>query len=363
MKRTDVVLQILSALIDSGILTIEALRDRIKITDEEMTHVLRELEFLNVVSVRKGKAYLSSQAYSLLFDAVVASRGLERYFERHFQRKAIKGIPTIPGLLVPILLLRAANPYFGLILDELVKRGEIHIDKRKTAFLLEYFSPRKVDYSSVADWRDIDFDVDEFYDLWIVLNKELLRTINIRRPLDHLRPREKLEVPSRPISQFAESQASTKRPSRWVVEDRYFGIPESSINKLFGISEKTKEKLKIKKTRAKIPSKLRKIAEIKISLPKMLRFVKEHKKETEGLAVTIYDKALRWEFKGKRMSFPTMFLLEDGIYIEEQTDRKFSNVEKLNQVRYLEDCVEFSERFYGSDKERSGSKSDDNRRL
>ena len=357
MKKTDIVLQILGELINNGILTVKALKDRIKIPHKELTYILRELEFLKVVNVRKGEVYLSSQAYSLLFDAVIASRGLERYIERHFHKEAIKEIRTIPGLLVPILLLRAATPYFGLILRELVKKGEIQIDKDKMGFLLEYFSPRKVDYSSLADWKDVDFNVDEFYDLWVVLNKELLNSINIKRPLDHLKPREKRQVPSRPMSQFVKSPTLTqKSDSNLVVEDRYFGIPESSIKTLFGISEESKKKTQIKKTRAKIPSNLRRIAEIKISLPKILRFVKEHKNKTEGLVVTVYDKALRWEFRGKRIIVPTLFLLEDGIYIDERNDRQFSDLDKLNQARYLEDCMQISERFYGSYGESSRSK-------
>jgi len=252
MKKTDIVLQILGELIDNGILTVKALKDRIKIPDKELINILRELEFLNVVNVRRGRVYLSSQTYSLLFDAAVASRGLERYFERYFQKEAIKEIRTIPGLLVPILLLRAATPYFGLILHELVNKGEVQIEKNKMKFLLEYFSPRKVDYISLADWKDIDFDVDEFYNLWIVLNKELLDSINVKTSLDHLKPREEPKVPSRPISQFVPSSA-TKSDSNLVVEDRYFGIPESSIKTLFGIGGETKERTQIKKTRAKIP--------------------------------------------------------------------------------------------------------------
>lgn len=357
MKKMDIIMQILGELINNGILTVKALKDSIKIPDKELTYILRELEFLNLINVRKGKVYLSSQAYSLLFDAIVASRGLEKYFERHFQKEAIKEIRTIPGLLVPILLLRAANPYFGLILHELIKKGEIQIDKDKIAFLLDYFSPRKVDYSSLADWKDIDFNVDEFYDLWIALNKELVNSINIKRPLDDLKPREKPQAPDRPMSQFLKSPTfATKPDSKLVVEDKYFGIPESSIKTLFGIDEETKKKTQIKKTRAKIPSKLRRIAEIKISLPKMLRFIKEHKNKTEGLVVTVYDKAFRWEFRGRRIIVPTLFLLEDGIYVDAQTDRRFSDLDKSNQARYLEDCVEISKRFYGSDEESSRSK-------
>lgn len=350
MKKTDVVLQILGELIDKGILTVKALRDSINIPNEELIYILQELEFLNIVNVRKGRVYLSSQAYSLLFDAVIASKGLERYFERYFRQRAVKEIRTIPGLLVPILLLRAATPYFGLILRDLDKKGAIKIGKNKSGFLSEYFSRRKVDYSSLGDWKDIDFDIDEFYHLWIILNKELSKRIKIESSLEHLKPREKPKATSKPMPKVvAYPSSATSSISSIGVEDRIFGIPEKSLKTLFGISEKGKDLTQINRTKARIPLNLTRIKEINVSLPKMLRFVREYKSKTKGLLITIYDKALKWEFTGEKIKVPTMFLLEDGIYIDEQNARQFSDLKKSNQVRYLEDCVEKSERLYGSE--------------
>jgi len=343
MKKTDRVLQVLEELIEKGILTIEALRDSISISKEELKYILQDLEFLDMVHIDKGRVYLSSQTYSLLFDAVIASKGLERYLERHLGNRVVKEIRTIPGTLVPILLLRAARPYFGLILRDLIKKGEIRIDKNKLDFLLEYFSSRRLDYAPLGDWEDIGFEPEEFYDLWIFLNRELSRRVRISPYLSRLTTPKKLNAKSK-IRKNATSPPSISTP-HISSEEGIFGIPEGSLKMLFGISEEDQGLTQTVRVNASVPSNIRKIREMKISLPKMSLFIQEYKSKTKGLVIMIYDNALKWEFTGEKIKVPTMFLLEDGIYIDEQTARRFTDLEISNQVRYLEDCVKISEKL------------------
>jgi hypothetical protein len=351
MRKSEIVHEILDELIKSGSLTIKDLGRAVKIPIKELVYILRELEFLNLVNIRYEIVYLSSQTYSLLFDVVIASEGLEEYLKRRLDKETIRETRTIPGFLVPILLLRAAIPYFGVMLEELKKNDEIRIDRSKLRFLLEYFSSRKMAYSSIADWKNIDFDIDEFYDLWIALNRKLLDSVKLKRRIDYPRRPEEHGPPTQPLSQLV-TPTSTDTKSRtasssYIVEDKYFGVPESSVKSLFGLGEERRERTQIIETSAGVPPKLRRIVEADISLPKMLRFIKEYKNKTDGLVITVYDKALRWQFRGRKLVVPVMFLLEDGIYVDEQDDVGFPETDKLNQARYLMDCVKASKDLYG----------------
>lgn len=351
MKEIEKILRILGELIDKGVISVEALGDNIKIPRSKLSEVLRELEFLNIVNSRKGKVYLSSQAYSLLFDAIFASRGLSEYLERRFSNGAIKEAGKIPGILVPILLLRAASPHFGVILDDLTRQQKIHIDSKKMQFLLEYFSSRSVDYSPLNAWRDIYFDFDEFYDLWIALNKELLKKIGAEKESFELEAEKPYVTTAPALSRDAAKPTKTSIPSTELkhnlgADDRYFGIPESSLKELFGVTGKGDFGARMHKARTKLPSNLQRITKVKISLPKMLRFIRERKMRTEGLVITKYNKAIKWQFKGKRILVPPMYLQEDGIYIDAKTEQQFSDREKLGQVEYLKNCVATSNELY-----------------
>jgi hypothetical protein len=350
MRKSEVVHEILNELIKSGSLTIKDLGKAVKIPAKELVYIIRELEFLNLVNVRDEIVYLSSQTYSLLFDVVIASEGLEEYLKRRLDKETIRETRTIPGFLVPILLLRASIPYYGVMLEELEKNDEIRIDRTKLKFLLEYFSSRKIAYSSIAAWKNIEFDIDEFYDLWIALNKELLESVELKRKLDYPKSLKEHIIPTQPLSQLVTSTSTDTKgrtASSFVVEDKYFGVPESSVKSLFGIGEEHEERTQIIETSTAVPPNLRRIIEADISLPKMLRFIKEHKNKTGGLVITVYDKALRWQFRGRKLVVPVMFLLKDGIYVDKQDDVGFSETDKLNQARYLIDCVKASKDLYG----------------
>ena len=360
MEKTEIILKILGVLIDKGVLTLKGLESNTKIPRKELSQPLRELEFLNVVNVRKGRVYLSSQAYSLLFDAIFASRGLEEYFKERLSSKAIKEVGSIPGFLVPILLLRAASPYLGLVLSELNQQKKVSIDQKKMQFLLEYFSPRKIDYTPLTSWKDIDFYFDEFYDLWIALNKELLNKIDVKksaygtiREEPHIRTKAVPDRGAPPRSTATSVPPVTIDPSL-VESDKYFGIPENNLKKLFGVEE-SKDKTQLHRTQSKLPSNLLRIAEVEISISRMLSFIRKRKMRTEGLVVTIYHNALKWEFRGRKILVPPMYLLEDGIYIDEEADRQFSDKGKSNQVEYLLNCVEVSNQFREASEKTGGS--------
>lgn len=356
MKKMDVLSRIIETLIENGVLSFRALRNEVRVRSEDLEYLLRDLEFLNIVNARKDKIYLSSHAYSLLFDPVIASRGLTDYIQRSFQNGVVKETKNIPGLLVPILLMRAANPYIGLIIRDLKKNNEIELDQKKVDFLLAYFGQRKVDYASLKDWKNIDFDLDEFYDLWMILNREL--SIRVKTSTDSVLSS---RIEPSPLSPqvYGDTKFATKTKSSLIDSVAVQKISESALMKS-ALRRDNSGVTQIRRAKETIPSDLRRIKEIEVSLPTIVSFVENQRSNTEGLTINVFGNAIKWEFVGKRAQFPALFLMEDGIYIEEQTKREFSKEDIDKQARYLESQVLISKTFPGpSEKSTEGREKDE----
>ena len=337
MKSVEAIIRIVDALFENGYLRVKSVGEVAKIPEGEVPHILRELQFLDYVFIKNGKVYPSSQIYSLLFDAVLVSEGLDQFFKKNFQDAAVRENKTIPGLLVPILLLRAASPFVGDILKDLKEEGKLQIDKNKEDFLFDYFSRRPIDFKPLKNWREIYFDSEEFYDIWILLNEKLIKRIGI--PTDDK---------NRTVADNRSKRAPM--PSTVVAGSSYVEAPEVSMEKAVAITERSTSRTIIKTTQECIPSNLRKLRAIDISISKMLRFIQEQKSRSKGLVITKYSDALSWEFVGEKIEVPTMFLLKDGIYIEERIRREFTELEIFNQANYLEECIKISYVLYGHEK-------------
>ncbi|MCJ7633998.1 hypothetical protein MUP77_16625 [Candidatus Bathyarchaeota archaeon] len=326
MNKTEASLRVIYALIENGYLKSDSIGAIAKLPEREIANVLRDLQFLDFIVIKNSRVYLSSQVYSVLFDAVSASRGLEKYVGQHFDGNVVKETRAIPALLVPLLLLRAASPYIGLILQDLEKKGKIQIARNKEELLLDYFSRRPIDYKPTKNWKEIDFEPEEFYDLWIALNEELSKRIDTSSGLFETLGK------TESLGDFGKTSKSSK---------------ESKFGTL------------IKKAEESIPSNLKMLKAVRISMQNMLAFIHARKNATTGLVITNYGNALKWEFTGEKIAVPPMFLLEDGIYIEPRFAGRFSKRVIFNQVNYLEDCIGISENLHETGDRTRRSKQDD----
>jgi hypothetical protein len=334
MRNTEVILRVINALIEKGFIELENLSEIARIPKRDVLTVLRELQFLDYIVIKKDKVYLSSKIYSLLFDAIIASKGVDIYFERNFKENAVKEIKTIPGLLIPILLLRAFSPYLAVILKDLKQEGKLQIDKTKEDFLFEYFSSRPIDFKPLKNWKEVQFESDEFYDLWITLNDELIKRIMFpinkgKRPKQSNSDNKITAITSfiDDLSTKIEALETTKQETEAITN----------------IDSKTL----IKSSQGSLPFDLELVRAIQISINCLIKFIFEQNSRRKGLVITLYENALSWEFIGEKILVPKMFLLKDGIYMEKRLKPLFTEKEIAYQVEYLEKFIKTAIELYG----------------
>lgn len=359
MKDSQMILHVVKDLIEREEMTIAELRDRTKLNEKNLDSLLKILQFLNLITIRDDRVNLTSQAYSLLFDPIMAYEGTELLFESMVDRnknerakeKSIRQISKIPALLVPLLLLRSVVPYFGLILRDLEKDGKLRIRKPNRDFLFEYFSPFEIDFKNkIKSWKFSGFTFDEFYDLWIEINKQLPGSIKTKSnfPLieheDRILREVKKEEKRKRREKLKIKDVKAVSKTKPQISDRFFGIPKEKLEHFFGARKKVQEgKKQILHVDSDAPSRLVKLLNADVQINNLIEFTRFHKRTKGELVVKIYRKnKVEWTYKDSKGTVPSLFILEDGIYGEKRTLEKFSEDKVKRQVLYLKRIIDES---------------------
>lgn len=355
MKDSRMILRVVKDLIEREEMTIVELRDRTKLNEKNLDPLLRILQFLNLITIRNKQVNLTSQAYSLLFDPIMAHEGTELFFEslvdRNKKEKSIRQISKIPALLVPLLLLRSVVPYFGLILRDLEKDGKLRIKKVNRDFLFEYFSPFEIDFKNkIKSWKFSEFTFDEFYDLWIEINKQLPSSIKTKSNFhlieheDRTKREEKTKEKKKGEEKLQIKDIKAVSKIKPQISDRFFGIPKEKLEHFFGASEEVqKGRKQILLVDSDAPSSLVKLLNVNVQINNLIKFTRSHKRTRGELVVKIYrNNIVEWNYEDSKGTVPSLFILEDGIYGEKKTLEKFSEDKVKRQVFYLERIIDKS---------------------
>jgi len=355
LHELDKMLEILKILLREREIKVSELQQRLNMNKKSFESLVYLLEYLGVIKVENETASLPSQVYSVLFEPLLVHEGTEQLLreiltgETRFRGENLK----IPAMIVPLLLLRSVIPYFGLILRDAEKDGELKLDSQKKRFLYDFFSPFKFDYRGfIEKWSKMKFTADEFYDLWFLLNRRLPTIIQTKskyaipviKKKKEKRPEDrKYECQDKNIIERAEKAKIDELTSR-EIDDRFYNIPLESLRAFFKVQDS--QKAKIIHSDIEYPkANLRRLIKIDIDIEKILEYVKHIKKSKGQITLNVYTNGvLRWDYFDDKGQVPPLFLTSDGIYGNNDDLNQFPKQIVKRQSKYL---LKLTERIIG----------------
>jgi hypothetical protein len=351
-------LEILKILLRERKSKVSELQQRLNMNKKSFESLVYLLEYLGVIKVESETVSMPSQVYSVLFEPLLIHEGTEQLIREiltggtRFRGEDLK----IPAMIVPLLLLRSVIPYFGLILRDAEKEGELKLASQKKEFLYDFFSPFKFDYKdSLEKWSKMSFTADEFYDLWFLLNRRLPTIIQTKSkyviPITKEKKERRPESRKRARAYHLDKgiikgvdKEKINEISPHEIDDRFYNIPLESLKAFFRLEDTKKGKI-IHNDIDYPKADLRKLIKVDIDLEKILEYVKHVKKSKGQITLNVYTNGvLKWEYFDDKGHVPPLFLTPDGIYGNNNDLSRFSKQMVKRQSEYL---LKLTERIIG----------------
>lgn len=344
MTELDKALKMLKILLEDGKSQISDLKQRLNLNEKDFTTLVYVLEYTGIIKIQNKTVSLSSQTYSILFEPLLIHEGTEQFVRetlakgRTFDKEQLQ----IPAMLVPILLLRSMIPYFGLILRDIEKDNEFRLNKQQREFLYDFFSPFKFAYEgSIEKWKKLPFSADEFYDLWLTLNRRLSTIIQTESKYpEHIAEAKKSEKPKFRKLKQAKIHEKTKIAripdlEKRGIDQRFYNIPLEALKAFFRGDDR--EKGRVIHEHSNYPkNNLEQLINIEIDLQKILAYVTQVEKSKGQITLTDYEnEILKWEYLDKKGEVPSLFLTSEGIYGNKENLKQFSEQRIAHQTGYL----------------------------
>lgn len=344
LNELDKTLEMLKVLLKEGKTPISDLQQKLKLDEKDFTTLVYVLEYVGIIRIQNKAVSLSSQSYSILFEPLLIHEGTEQFVRETLERGRTfdKEQLQIPAMLVPILLLRSMIPYFGLILRDIEKDNEFRLNKQQKEFLYDFFSPFKFAYKDyIEKWKNSPFSADEFYDLWLTINRRLSTIIQTKSKypvyIAEEKSSEKPKFSKRKIPRIRKKTKIARIPDseKHEIDQRFYNIPQEALQAFFRGDDRNKGRVIYEHSNYP-KNNLRQLINIDIDLHKIRAYVPQVEKSKGQITLTNYENGiLKWEYLDEKGKVPSLFLTSEGIYGNKENLKQFSEKRIEHQTGYL----------------------------
>lgn len=305
--------KILTELSENNGMIKSELRKRLKITYKKMDSLLNVLEYLDFIELQQETVYIKSNIYSLLYEPLKYANATQTFLSQIINHETkLSGDFTIPAHLMPLLLLRSIAPYFGLIIKDIERDGDLHLSPIKKACLYDSFSTFKFDNGSTKQFANLKFNSDELYYLWFHINKKLISVINTKSSYD---------------SKDIRIENKSTRISPIISIDNYLPINDkiqhiNIINKEFDRKD------------------ILLFNESMIDIEKLINKISHSMYSSKNLTINLYkNNVIEWIYEDDKGKLPTMIIMKNGIYIYTHSLLQFNSNKIRHQILYIDKII------------------------